>query len=170
MFTTMKFHKRLLLWIPVMIACMSEVSGEGIMCYKCTVAPVKNEVNVTQICSQFEENYQFQVYCPKSTMCMKRTIYHKLGNGSVVKTSVERGCALQLNVFKTYDENEKVWRDTEKIIRTAYTEGCFPGEDRGSPGGPPEYCFCQFNLCNGSQSLKELFIMSIIIPSILTIF
>lgn len=57
----------------------------GISCFKCTIAPLRRTRNETiRICSKFEENSHYQIYCPNSTMCMKRTIHHKLVNGSKI--------------------------------------------------------------------------------------
>ncbi|KAG8035384.1 hypothetical protein G9C98_006830 [Cotesia typhae] len=162
----MKFYERRQLWIILIIALSSspsEGSEEGISCYKCTVAPLRGSPEASsQICSQFKENRHFQVYCPKSTMCMKRTIYHRLVNGSIINTSVERDCASQLDIFQAYDYNDRQWKQQEEIVQTAYPEDCFMGEDRGSPGGPPEYCFCRYNLCNNSKSYRGTFTLVVI--------
>ncbi|XP_014297494.1 uncharacterized protein LOC103569892 [Microplitis demolitor] len=165
----MKFNERRQLWILLMIACIAEATEEGISCYKCTVAPLRGAPEASsQICSQFKQNHHFQVYCPKSTMCMKRTIYHKLVNGSIINTSVERDCASQLDIFQAYDYNERQWRQQEEIVQGAYPESCFTGEDRGSPGGPPEYCFCKYNLCNDSNVNRQIYTL-IIIPFMILI-
>lgn len=191
---------------------IAEATEEGISCYKCTVAPLRGAPEASsQICSQFKQNHHFQVYCPKSTMCMKRTIYHKLVNGceffffeliikiffyspmlhiyqlsnlsrveriyfnceslefsAIINTSVERDCASQLDIFQAYDYNERQWRQQEEIVQGAYPESCFTGEDRGSPGGPPEYCFCKYNLCNDSNVNRQIYTL-IIIPFMILI-
>ncbi|KAK0095868.1 hypothetical protein PV326_007171 [Microctonus aethiopoides] len=151
----MRVHKCIQLWVFMMIGCTLGSCSAGISCFKCTIAPLRRARNETiRICSKFEENSHYQIYCPNSTMCMKRTIHHKLeacglyinhnvlGIPAIVQTSVERGCAPQLDVGKGFDSNAKSWYDKAKIVEEVYEEGCFVGEDRGSPGGPPEYCFC----------------------------
>lgn len=69
-------------------------------------------------------------------------------------TTVERDCAVQKHTVSTYNPVSNKWDTTEEVVEKAYEEGCFIGEDRGAPGGPPEYCFCSFHLCNSSQSIK----------------
>ncbi|XP_011309261.1 uncharacterized protein [Fopius arisanus] len=149
---------------------IGEISSEGISCFTCTVAPVAGAIQETsQICSQFDGSSNYQTYCSKSTLCMKRTIHHRLGNGSIVRTSVERGCALQLDVFHSYDFAERAWHRQDKIVQSVYQEGCFVGEDRGSPGGPPEYCYCQYPLCNRTETLNGQNYMIYITCYLLTI-
>ncbi|XP_044007802.1 uncharacterized protein LOC122852215 [Aphidius gifuensis] len=144
------------LWTIIIIALISECRSEGITCFKCTVAPVYIENKKTsQICNHFDGSEKFQVDCPQSTLCMKRTIHHRLRNGTIINTSVERGCTPQLDRFQAYDFDKRKWNVKERIVQTAYKEGCITGEDRGSPGGPPEYCFCSGDLCNSSISLNK---------------
>lgn len=96
--------------------------------------------------------------------------HNVLGIPAIVQTSVERGCAPQLDVGKGFDSNAKSWYDKSNIVEEVYEEGCFVGEDRGSPGGPPEYCFCGYHLCNGNQNLNsKLSILNIVIPSLIII-
>lgn len=71
-------------------------------------------------------------------------------------TTVQRDCALQKYISRVYDETNNVWNIKEEVITTAYNEGCFVGEHRGSPASPPEYCFCSFHLCNSSPSQFEV--------------
>ncbi|XP_043269014.1 uncharacterized protein [Venturia canescens] len=150
-FTRLRFT----LWTGLFLAYISKIHCIGLSCYQCTVAPNPGaKVSASQICSHFDESQHFQTYCPHSTLCMKKSIRHRLGNGSLVLTSVERGCAPQLNVSKAYDFQKKSWYDTHEVVTSAYDERCYFGEDRGSPGGPPEYCFCSFHLCNGSVAKK----------------
>lgn len=89
---------------------------------------------------------------------------------AIVTTSVERGCAPQLDVFQAYDFSDKIWRAKEEIVQSAYQPGCFVGEDRGSPGGPPEYCYCSYNLCNGAENIDKQFSpLGAYIPSLIII-
>ncbi|XP_015117150.1 uncharacterized protein LOC107041220 [Diachasma alloeum] len=144
-------------WAVLMLMCTEEIGSEGISCFKCSVAPLPGASHIqkpSQICSQFDGSSLYQTYCPKSTLCMKRTIHHKLVNGTIVRTSVERDCAPQLDVFQSYDHSQRAWHSEEKIVRSAYEEGCVVGPDKGSPGGPPEYCYCQYPLCNHARTLN----------------
>ncbi|KOC69332.1 hypothetical protein WH47_05996 [Habropoda laboriosa] len=71
-----------------------------------------------------------------------------------VITVVERDCAPQKRIVPIYSNNK--WQNREEIVTTAYKEGCFIGEDKGAPAGPPEYCFCSYHLCNSSQSIETM--------------
>lgn len=86
------------------------------------------------------------------------TVYFNFFNlliAAIINTSVERGCTPQRDVFQAYDFNKRAWHNQERIVESAYQEGCTIGEDRGSPGGPSEYCFCSGDLCNSSISLTQ---------------
>lgn len=83
-------------------------------------------------------------------------IYSKILSASIVKT-VQRDCAPQKYTSQVYNDADKKWYKKEEIITTAYDEGCFIGEHRGAPTGPPEYCFCSFHLCNSSPPLIGMF-------------
>lgn len=74
-----------------------------------------------------------------------------------IVTTVQRDCALQKYISSTYNDVDKQWYKKEEVIKSAYDEGCFIGEHRGAPTGPPEYCFCGFHLCNSSPSQIEMF-------------
>lgn len=126
-----------------------KTKAEGIMCYRC-VAAFSGYDKSEQLCSQFNGNKTFQVSCPTSTFCVKKTIYYK-SQTSMVKT-VQRDCATQKYLSKSYDHEKREWYDTEEVIKTVYEEGCATGEDRGATGRPPEYCYCNSNLCNFSPS------------------
>lgn len=126
-----------------------EVSAEGISCFKCYVSHPEHE-NSNLLCSQFDGSEKFQVYCPSSTLCMKRTIHYTTKTSKTI--AVHRDCAPQTLVSKVYKNGE--WYDTEEVIKTAYEEGCFIDEDRGTPVGPPEYCFCAYHYCNSAQSVQ----------------
>ncbi|OAD58200.1 hypothetical protein WN48_11363 [Eufriesea mexicana] len=76
-------------------------------------------------------------------------------------TAVERDCAPQKRTIPIYSDSK--WQNKEEIVTSAYKEGCFIGEDRGAPVGPPEYCFCGHHLCNSSQSNETINIYHIFI-------
>lgn len=131
------------------------------------------EEDIDLLCSHFDESAKFQTFCPSSTLCMKRTVQYKskskltisigqlLNNVTLfenfllasVITTVQRDCAPQKYTSHVYNDVDKQWDKKEEIITTAYDEGCFIGENRGAPTGPPEYCFCSFHLCNSSSQI-----------------
>lgn len=74
---------------------------------------------------------------------------------AIIDISEERGCAPQLERHQDFDYDKRKWSPKERIVQTAYKEGCTTGEDRGSPDGPPEYCYCSGDLCNSSISLNK---------------
>ncbi|XP_020293260.1 uncharacterized protein LOC109859417 [Pseudomyrmex gracilis] len=135
------------------------VQAEGISCFKCFVSFTKQE-EMDLLCSHFDGSEKFQVFCPSSTLCMKRTIEYKYNKTTVV-TSVQRDCAPQKYISHTYNDIERKWHKKEEVITSAYDEGCFVGEHRGAPTNPPEYCFCSFHLCNSStlpiRMLNEIY-------------
>lgn len=133
----------------IILLYILEVSAEGISCFKCYISH-PDDVEGSLLCSQFDGSAKFQVYCPSSTLCMKKTIYYT--TKTTATTAVQRDCAPQTYVSKIYEDGE--WFDTEEVVEAAYEEGCFTDEDRGTPVGPPEYCFCAYHLCNSSQSVR----------------
>ncbi|XP_011173098.1 uncharacterized protein LOC105205431 isoform X2 [Solenopsis invicta] len=133
---------------------VSQVRGEGISCFKCLMTLI-NPDDTDLLCSHFDGSAKFQVFCPTSTFCMKRTVQYQ--SKTSVVTTVQRDCALQKYTSRTYDYNDQQWYNKEEIITSAYDEGCFIGEHRGAPTGPPEYCFCSFHLCNSSPPQIEMF-------------
>ncbi|XP_053984434.1 uncharacterized protein LOC128879379 [Hylaeus volcanicus] len=137
--------------IFVFLETIISVNADGISCFKCyATQPGHEETNL--LCSQFDGSARFQVLCPSSTLCRKKTIHYKFK--SSVITAVERDCAPQKSAVPIYSYIENKWQNKEEIVTTAYEEGCFIGEDRGAPAGPPEYCFCSFHLCNSSKSIQ----------------
>lgn len=128
-----------------------KTKSEGIMCYRC-VSTFSGHDASEKLCSQFNGNKTFQVFCPMSTFCVNKTIYYK-SQTSMVKI-VERGCATQRYLSKIYNNITREWYDKEEVIK-AYEEGCTIGEDRGATGKPPEYCYCNSDLCNFSPSIKS---------------
>lgn len=74
-----------------------------------------------------------------------------------IVTTVQRDCAPQKYTFQSYNDVDKQWYKKEEIVTSAYDEGCFIGEHRGAPTGPPEYCFCGFHLCNSSPPQIRMF-------------
>ncbi|XP_066603558.1 uncharacterized protein [Prorops nasuta] len=150
----------------IIFQCFFQINGVGISCFKCIANPqTENETNL--MCSNFDGSSKYQTYCPSSTLCMSRTTYFKYPNGTSIPVAVERDCAAQKYRFQSYDSFYNKWFYQEEVITTAYAEGCFTGEDRGSPSGPPLYCFCSFHLCNSSYTLKTNIIYLISIAMLL---
>lgn len=52
------------------------ITATGISCYKC-LASQSGYDETDLLCSHFNESAEFQVYCPSSTLCRKKTIYSK---------------------------------------------------------------------------------------------
>lgn len=55
---------------------ISPAHAEGISCFKCLMTPT-NLDNTDLLCSHFDGSAKFQVFCPTSTLCMKRTVEYK---------------------------------------------------------------------------------------------
>lgn len=137
-----------LIFAVIFILCILHKTIADIYCFKCYA--LQQTYKETDLhCSQFDASPKFQVHCPSSTLCMKRTMYYKTKT-SVAKVVV-RDCAPQKRTGQKYDENDNKWYKEEEVVQTAYEEGCFPGEIRGLE--PPEYCFCGYHLCNNSYSI-----------------
>lgn len=146
-------HFKLNLQIMIFISILSYISQaqtEGISCFKCLMTLIRPE-DIDMLCSHFDGSAKFQTFCPTSTLCMKRTVQYK--SKTSVVTTVQRDCAPQKYTSRIYNDVDKQWHKKEEIIVTAYDEGCFIGEHRGAPTGPPEYCFCSFHLCNSSSQV-----------------
>lgn len=124
---------------------VSRVQAEGISCFKCLMT-LTNPDDTELLCSHFDGSAKFQVFCPTSTFCMKKTVEYK--SKTSIVTTVQRDCAPQKYTSHTYNDADKQWYKKEEVIASAYDEGCFIAEHRGGPTGPPEYCFCGFHLCN----------------------
>ncbi|XP_011067619.1 PREDICTED: uncharacterized protein LOC105154060 [Acromyrmex echinatior] len=145
----------IILYISIFyILHVSQVEAEGISCFKCLMT-FTNPDDTDLLCSHFDGSAKFQVFCPTSTLCMKRTVQYK--SKTSVVTTVQRDCAPQKYTSHTYNDADKQWYKKEEVITSAYDEGCFIGEHRGAPTGPPEYCFCSFHLCNSSPSQIGMF-------------
>ncbi|KAL6444485.1 hypothetical protein ACFW04_001961 [Cataglyphis niger] len=142
-----------ILYISI-LSYISRAQAEGISCFKCLVIPTRSE-DKNLLCAHFDGSAKFQTFCPTSTLCMKKTVQYK--SKTSVVTTVQRDCAPQKYISHVYSDVDKQWHKKEEIITTAYDEGCFIGEHRGAPTGPPEYCFCSFHLCNSSPSLIGMF-------------
>ncbi|KAK2576559.1 hypothetical protein KPH14_005232 [Odynerus spinipes] len=158
----MKVENLLIQFVAISL-CVLQATAQGISCYRCVVAYSGYDAS-EQLCSQFDGSEKFQVYCPSSLFCTKKTIYYK-SQTSVIKT-VQRDCANQKYVYRTYDINDKQWHDKEEVIKEVYEEGCVTGENRGATARPPEYCYCSFHLCNSTVSNKKV---NVIIVSLLTL-
>ncbi|XP_015186717.1 PREDICTED: uncharacterized protein LOC107071854 [Polistes dominula] len=144
-----------------------KTKAEGIMCYRC-VATFSGHDASEKLCSQFNGNKTFQVSCPTSTFCVKKTVYYK-SQTSMIKT-VQRDCATQKYIYKSYDFEKKEWSDKEEVIKTVYEEGCATGEDRGATGRPPEYCYCDSDLCNFSPSIKTVNVTTVFLLALSLLF
>ncbi|GLH03965.1 Uncharacterized protein GBIM_09775 [Gryllus bimaculatus] len=80
------------------ILCAGAASG-ALSCYKCTVLPPPHSSNETaRLCSHFDGSARFQVDCPYSTFCLKRTFELPLGKGNMFR--YEKSKVLNQNVFK----------------------------------------------------------------------
>ncbi|XP_003488272.1 uncharacterized protein LOC117237431 isoform X1 [Bombus vosnesenskii] len=143
--------KILLIAIVFLFTLIMQITAGGIACFKCYASQSGHE-KTDLLCSHFDGSPRFQVYCPSSTLCGKRTIYSKFKTPMI--TTVERDCAPQKRTVLTYSDNK--WQNREEIVTSAYKEGCFIGEDRGAPAGPSEYCFCGHHLCNSSEPTKTI--------------
>lgn len=53
-----------------------QITAEGIACFKCYASQSGHE-KTDLLCSHFDGSPRFQVHCPSSTLCGKRTIYSK---------------------------------------------------------------------------------------------
>ncbi|KAK7794426.1 hypothetical protein R5R35_003801 [Gryllus longicercus] len=134
------------------ILCAGAASG-ALSCYKCTVLPPPHSSNETaRLCSHFDGSARFQVDCPYSTFCLKRTFELPLGKGKTV-AGVERDCAPQRYRFQRYDEARGRWHTEDAVAEAAYAPGCAPerGEAaRSVKSASATYCYCQSHLCNGA--------------------
>lgn len=157
--------KTLFIAIVYLFAIIMQITAEGIACFKCYASQPGHE-KTDLLCSQFDGSPRFQVHCPSSTLCRKRTIYSKYKTSII--TTVERDCAPQKRTVPIYSDNK--WQNKEEIVTSAYKEGCFIGEDRGAPAGPPEYCFCGHHLCNSSQSIEIINIYHIFLSITVLLF
>lgn len=74
---------------------VTDKTNGAIKCYECFVQP-KRTVNRTidKPCTKFDESRDYEVDCPYSTMCMKKTYRLQLLDGTIQETT-ERGCAQQ---------------------------------------------------------------------------
>ncbi|XP_046416767.1 uncharacterized protein LOC124177893 [Neodiprion fabricii] len=132
------------------------INSEGILCYKCTPTREYKPAGPYP-CSEFDWSERFQVECPKSTLCMKITSTTVLGQNEV--TIVERDCAPQKLATHKYNGNKKKWYSEEKIVKSAYSEGC----ETQKVEIPRKYCYCGLHLCNGSESDSKIFSSDIIL-------
>lgn len=77
---------------------ISDKANGAIKCYECTVYPKQQNGTLKRLCTQFDESKHYEVECPFSTMCKKRTYRLQLLNGDIQETT-ERGCAMQKNDY-----------------------------------------------------------------------
>ncbi|CAD1477244.1 unnamed protein product, partial [Heterotrigona itama] len=107
-------------YLIFLVAIMMQITAEGIACFKCYASQPGHE-KTDLLCSQFDGSSRFQVHCPSSTLCRKRTIYSKYKTSII--TTVERDCAPQKRTVPIYSDNK--WQNKEEIVTSAYKEGCF---------------------------------------------
>lgn len=89
-------HQKLI--VLLYFSFIDKTSG-AIKCYECTVIPQRRSNETAEkLCSKFEETDYFEVNCPYSTMCKKRTYRLKLLNGEEQETT-ERSCANQRHEY-----------------------------------------------------------------------
>ncbi|PSN52921.1 hypothetical protein C0J52_03015 [Blattella germanica] len=125
----------------------------SLRCYHCTIRPPSPQSNeTTRLCSHFDGSSLYEVNCPYSTFCLKKSFELSLLKGKVVK-GIERMCAPQLYNYQTYDGTQ--WRMKNSIEDTAYVEGCFPTETQGVKSPSTEHCYCKGNLCNSAKPTRE---------------
>ncbi|XP_065201411.1 uncharacterized protein LOC135832219 [Planococcus citri] len=120
-------------------------------CYECTTQP-NPEPSKSKSCSQFDESEKYEVTCPYSTFCLKRTYQYTLQGGKTVEV-VERGCAPQKHSFHVYENNR--WVPQNTIEKSIYEEGCIPFDPSGTKQQKSEYCYCSSNLCNTGKRATE---------------
>ncbi|XP_012266864.1 uncharacterized protein LOC105692322 [Athalia rosae] len=128
------------------------VTCSNLWCFKCTAT--REDPNGLA-CSEFDWSQNYQVECPKSTMCRKKTSTIPLANGQEIK-SIERDCAPQLQDVHKYDFARREWNLSQEVVETAYSSGCTVGENKGRPGPPTEYCYCYGHFCNQSNSIGKI--------------
>ncbi|XP_071447755.1 uncharacterized protein, partial [Hetaerina americana] len=104
-------------------------------------------------CSRFDPfSSEFQVDCPDSTFCMKKTFQLVLQNGQTVRGE-SRGCAPQSYNYHSYSEGVG-WTVKTAVEEAAYEVGC--SRDSANPAGvkapSTEHCYCARHLCNSAAA------------------
>ncbi|KAL7303078.1 hypothetical protein TKK_0004293 [Trichogramma kaykai] len=154
MFSTRGSAMVSLLTITMIITSLAACSSANMTCYRCTVHPPQYQGDADQPCQQFDASERFHQVCPASTFCLKRVIPYRLPNGTMT-TTFERDCAPQKYAITEYNYELREWIRNERINRTAYQDGCYAGQNRGTPNGPSTYCYCSSDLCNGAEEARR---------------
>ncbi|XP_018913377.1 uncharacterized protein [Bemisia tabaci] len=132
---------------------ISSLTESYLVCYECTVHPPSSHSNQTaRLCSKFDASAHFQVECPYSTFCMRRSFKLDLKDGKTVN-AVERGCASQKYQYQSFYDGK--WHAEEAVEDKVYRPGCYPAEQLGLKTPTTEYCYCPTNLCNSAKSTQE---------------
>uniref|UniRef100_A0A8D8ZZ18 Protein sleepless n=1 Tax=Cacopsylla melanoneura TaxID=428564 RepID=A0A8D8ZZ18_9HEMI len=122
-----------------------------VTCYACTMSgsdPYAPPDTPKRPCAQFDGSARFQVDCPYSTFCMKKTFQMQLGGGRKA-TGIVRDCAPQKHSYQAY-ENQK-WGEKHEVIESIYTAGC-NDDTNFLKTSEAQYCYCSSNLCNSAPS------------------
>lgn len=128
-------------------------STMSLRCYYCTIQPPSYSSNrTTRYCSNFDGSSIYEVECPYSTFCMKKTFDLQLQKGKTAR-GVIRDCAPQRYNYQTYDGTK--WQTQDAIADKAYVAGCHPSDSHGVKSPTTEYCYCSGNLCNGAKPSSE---------------
>ncbi|KAI5696466.1 hypothetical protein M8J76_007566 [Diaphorina citri] len=140
-------------FVGIVCFILANESAAQLTCYACTMHPDPYlSPNITQrLCSQFDGSATFQVDCPFSTFCMKKTFEISLQGGRKVYGTM-RDCAPQKNSFYQVQKNGK-WGFTHEVVDSIYTAGCSDsstGLDLKTSSS--QYCYCASNLCNGAAT------------------
>ncbi|XP_075219056.1 uncharacterized protein LOC142323383 [Lycorma delicatula] len=126
---------------------------EGLTCYQCIVHPQYNNHNETaRLCSKFDASETFEVQCPYSTFCLKKTFELEIQNGKKIQLGI-RDCAPQREKYQILRNGK--WQMETTVDSNIYESGCHQEEDFGVKSSTAEYCYCSTNLCNGGESSRD---------------
>ncbi|RZF38113.1 hypothetical protein LSTR_LSTR006512 [Laodelphax striatellus] len=145
-------------FLPVAVAsCFILLSGSpvrGLKCYQCTTVYSPTMPNETEVhlCSKFDQSEKYEVDCPYSTFCMKKTFQLELQYGKVVQGE-SRNCAAQKRQQQVFKDGK--WQMHSSIDEHIYSVGCEQEETHGVKSSTAQYCYCDTNLCNGGESTRE---------------
>lgn len=132
-------------WLLVfLLVAFSLHAGWSLRCYRCALKPSGKVPNTTRSCVHFEPAWPFEVDCPLSTLCMKRTVQLDISNGNSVSVTV-RDCAPQTKNYQSYQDGK--WKQVKEVDDSVYDEGCMVSQVE-SKTSVTEFCFCKGNLCN----------------------
>ncbi|XP_030753443.1 uncharacterized protein LOC115880370 [Sitophilus oryzae] len=158
-------HKFVLLSIVLQFYVVYEVSG--LRCFQCHM--VQHPYYITDnksvlTCKDFDYSNKFIVECPHSTFCYKRTSKNHFYKEDFVR--VERGCASQLYRGQNFDPSAGFYQE-EYVVGNAYKRGCRKVESFGERRTDIEDCYCDSDLCNASDRLRNSAILCVILPILL---